>query len=118
MPITTGITEVAFKNDSLLAGDDVTTDAAIVAAGQNLKRGQLLGRITATGQVTALNPAAADGSQTVYAVLADNINAVTASAAPIYVAGTFKDSGLIGYVAATHKDALRALNIYVKHSVA
>jgi len=118
MPISIGITEVAFKNDSLLAGDDLNTDAVTVVAGQNLTRGQLLGRVTATGEVTALNGAATDGSQNVYAVLAEDINAVTASAATAYVAGTFKNSGLIGYVAATHKDALRALNIYVKHSVA
>jgi len=118
MPITTGITEVAFKNDSILASDDFNTDSVTVAAGQNLNRGQLLGRITATGDVVALNGAAADGSQNVYAVLAEDINAVTASAATAYVSGTFKDSGLIGYVAANHKDALRALNIYVKHSVA
>lgn len=38
-------------------------DLVIVAPGQNLVLGQVVGEVTATGQIVALQPAASDGSQ-------------------------------------------------------
>lgn len=114
MPVSLGMTKTTWVNDSLLAGDDFITDAVTIAANQTLSRGQILGRVTATGECVAHNPAATDGSQNVYAILAEDVaSGATPAAATAYVAGTFKDTGLIGY-AANLRDALRALNIYVK----
>jgi hypothetical protein len=40
-----------------------------LASGQNLAAGSVLGKITASGKVTMVNPIAADGSQTAVAVV-------------------------------------------------
>ncbi len=126
MPISLGVNAVPFVNDSLIASDDVISSPEVVAANVTLTRGQLLGKITASGQVTPLNAAATDGSQNVYGILAENIattaaasatGVAAASASVVYVAGVFKQTALIGYVPATHQAALRALNIYVKAAV-
>jgi hypothetical protein len=42
----------------------ISRENITVITGQNLKAGAALGKITASGKYTALNPAAADGSQT------------------------------------------------------
>jgi hypothetical protein len=47
-----------FEADNLYSRDQVT-----VAADQVLKLGQVIGRITATGEVAALDPAATDGRE-------------------------------------------------------
>ncbi|MDX8384667.1 MAG: head decoration protein [Ghiorsea sp.] len=126
MAVNLGITATPFINDALLASDDAITDTGIAAISQTLLRGQLLGMITATSELVAIAPAAADGSQNPYGILADNIDTTAAgsaggvaaaSACAVYVAGAFKASALTGYVAATHKGALRNLNIYIKTSV-
>lgn len=51
------------------------SDAITVISGQNLQAGAVLGRITASGFFTALNPGAADGSQTAAGILVPNCNA-------------------------------------------
>ncbi|MDQ7004594.1 MAG: head decoration protein [Ghiorsea sp.] len=66
-------------NDTLVAGADLITDSATVALGQVLTRGQILGRITATGELTALNAAATDGSQNVHSILSQNVDATAAA---------------------------------------
>jgi hypothetical protein len=52
-------------------------NTATLISGQNLPAGSVLGRVTSTGKVTMVAPAAGDGSQTAIAVL---IAAVDASA--------------------------------------
>ncbi|WP_223618900.1 head decoration protein [Lysobacter sp. ESA13C] len=48
-----------FEADNLYSRDHVT-----IAAGQIIQVGQVVGRITATGEVAALDPAATDGRET------------------------------------------------------
>lgn len=50
-------------------------EAATVAAGQNLTIGTVLGRATADGKLSALDPAATDGTETAAAVLATDTDA-------------------------------------------
>lgn len=50
-------------------------EAAVVAAGQNLAIGTVLGRTTADGKLRALAPAATDGTETAIGVLANDIDA-------------------------------------------
>jgi hypothetical protein len=65
------------KTEGIWAGEAIFSEAngnrsrddAILISGQNLGSMRVLGRITASGKLTALAPAAGDGSQTAAAVL-------------------------------------------------
>jgi hypothetical protein len=46
--------------------------------GQNLTMGTVVGKITASGKITILAPAAVDGSQTAFGVLLADVNATAA----------------------------------------
>ena len=61
-------------------------DSGIVAAGQRLALGTVLGRETANGRLRALNPAATNGTQTAVAVLAQPVDADLAEAPAVIVA--------------------------------
>lgn len=52
-------------------------DEVVVASGQTLALGAVVGRVTATGEIVALDPTASDGRETVAGVL---IEAITTSA--------------------------------------
>ncbi len=119
MPRNNGFTETPFINDTLLASDDFYTESRTVAVGNVLTRGQLLGRITATGEVVAHNPNATDGSQNIYGILAEDVDTTAgAYAATVYLAGAFKAGALIPPVLTDAvKDALRAINIYTYPAV-
>ena len=54
-------------------------DKVAIAAGQNLAVGQVVGRITAGGQITAINFGASDGSQNAAGIMAGNYDATAAS---------------------------------------
>jgi len=118
MPKNNGFQEVSFLNDALLADEDLETASAVVSIAQVLPRGQLLGRITATGEVAAYNAAATNGLQTLYGVLAEAVDTTAgAYAATVYIAGAFKDSGITPVITPAIKDALRAINIYTRPTV-
>lgn len=53
-------------------------EAVTVAAGHNVVSGTVLGKVTATGKVVPHTAAAADGSQNVYGILFDNVDATAA----------------------------------------
>jgi hypothetical protein len=59
-----------FEGDNLYSRDEVT-----VASGQNLTTGTVVGIITASGKVTQLNPAGADGSEAAAGVLVTDVDA-------------------------------------------
>jgi hypothetical protein len=112
-----------FTADNLFAGDfDVVTDTATLITGQNLARGAVLGKITASGKLNLSLSAAADGSQTPFAILAAATDASGGDkTCPIYLSGEFNQTALtIGtaHTAATIKDGLRAKGIFLKTSVA
>lgn len=81
-------TEV-FEEKTLLTHEFSPIDDAIVlAAGQNLKRGAVLGKVTGTGQWVLSLAAANDGSQTPKSILAFDVDATAeAKKAAAYVAG-------------------------------
>lgn len=109
--------------DRLIASDsDLVTDDGILITGQNLTRGALLGRITASGKLILSLSAAGDGSQVPVAVLAKDTNATAAdvSETPIYVAGSFNHNAVTfgtAHTLASTKIALQALGIYLKDVV-
>ena len=55
-------------------------DQMVLIAGQNLPVGTIVGQIAASGLVTALAPAATDGSEIAVGILFDSIDATTTNA--------------------------------------
>ena len=84
-------TEGSYTPDMLLAGDHpVRTMGITLAGGQSLKRGALLGRVTATGKYLLSMTATGDGSQVPSAILGEDTDAMTADVVTFaYVAGDF-----------------------------
>lgn len=60
------------------ASNTRSREQIFLAAGNNLKSGTVLGKITASGKYTALAPASADGSQAAAAILCWNTDATAA----------------------------------------
>ena len=115
-------TSTTFTPDRLLAGAFPTvTESITLATGQVLTRGALLGKVTGSGEYVLSLAAAADGSQTPVAVLADDADTTLGAATgAAYLSGEFNDNAITfgtGHTAASVKDALRDLNIYLKTPV-
>jgi hypothetical protein len=115
MPVTSETT----GRDNLVAGDfPRVTDAETLVSGQNLARGAVLGKITASGKLTLSLSASGDGSQTPYAVLAEAKDASGGDAAcVVYKTGEFSEGALTigtGHTAASIKDGLRDKGIFLK----
>lgn len=104
---------------NLFAGDfPRVTDSVTLISGQNLARGAVLGRITASGKYTLSLSASSDGSQTPVAILADAVDASGGDkAAPVYLTGEINSAALTfgtGHTAASAKPGLRALGLFLK----
>lgn len=112
-----------YTPDNLFAGHVMpkVTDEGIIAAGQNLPRGAVLGMVTATGKLKLVDKEASDGSQNVYAILAEDINATDADkTAPIYLTGEFNENALTlaaGTTVADIKTSARIVGIFIKSMV-
>lgn len=101
----------------------IVTKPITIAAGQDLKEGAVLGKITDSedpdfGKCVLSVAAATDGSEVPYAILSStHIDATEgAKAASAYVAGEFLGKNLTygeGHDKDTVFDALRAVGIYV-----
>lgn len=79
-------------HDNLIAGSTppIATDTGTLITGQNLVRGAVVGRITASGKLTECNPGAGDGSEVALGILAHAIDATAADkTCQIYVGGAF-----------------------------
>lgn len=81
-----------YEAPSLFSRDQVT-----VISGQNLAIGTVVGIITASGKVTILAPAAADGSQTAAGVIVAAVDASAADAKGVMIArhSIVSDAGLV-----------------------
>jgi hypothetical protein len=112
----------AYTPDRLFAGitQMVSWDYTLLA-GRAFKRGELLGKITASGKLTISTAAATDGSQAPFAICMDDYDATTADVnGGVYVKGEFNQLAVIygtGQTAAGVSDALRDLGIYLKPAV-
>ena len=84
--------------DNLIANSTppiATKGNEVLIAGQNLARGSVLGRITATNKLTLADDAAIDGSDTPVGILVHDIDATAADkTCQIYVAGCFHNDEL------------------------
>lgn len=81
-----------YEEDNLYSRDQVT-----VAAGQNLKTGTVVGKITASGKMTQLAPGATDGSENAAGVLLADVDASAADAPGVIIArhAVCADKGLV-----------------------
>lgn len=108
--------------DNLLAGDyPAVTDIRTIVSGQDLSRGAVLGKVTASGKYTLCDSTAADGSESPVCILAEDCDASEGDVnAEVFLSGQFNEDQLTyGGTddADTHRDALRDLNIYLKKAV-
>lgn len=110
-------TDGIYTPDSLLAGNAhlLVSRRITVASGENLKRGCVLGKVTADGKYKASAAAASDGSQTPDLILAEDIDATSGDKTALaYARGDFAASALsfgTGHDAASVTEALRVKGI-------
>lgn len=112
-----------FKPDNLIAGTtQVVSDIVTIGQSASLKRGAVLGKITTGGKYILSASAASDGSQTPYAILAEDVDATSADVTnvAVYIKGEFNENALsfgTGHTASSVKASLRDAGIYVKSAV-
>lgn len=111
-----------YTHDNLIAGTAVNmvTESIVLDTG-DLTRGALLGKITATGKYVLSLSAATDGSEVPVAVLAEDADATAADVTTVaYLTGEFNTAAMTfgtGHTAASVKDGLRDLGIFLKTNV-
>lgn len=115
--------EGTYTPDNLLTGHfPVVTESAIIATGQDLTRGAVLGKVTASGKYILSLAAAGDGSEDPVAILAEDVDATAADKeVTIYKTGGFNQRALslgAGHTVATVKAALEPLSIFIRDTVA
>lgn len=110
-----------YDPNGIIAGDHPLPHQPVtLLSGQNLKRGAVLGQITASKKFVLSLTASADGSQTPKAILAVDTDASEADAVgPAYFEGQFAQEELTfgtGHTAVTVEAAFRAeaAPIYLK----
>jgi len=107
----------AYSPDRLVAGNHalLKSESITLLSGQNLVRGTVLGKITASGKYIQSLSAAADGSQTPDLILAEDTNASGGDVTTIaYSRGDFDENALtIGtaHTADTIREGLRVKGI-------
>jgi hypothetical protein len=108
-----------YTPDSLVAGDfPQAFDTVTLLSGQDLKRGAVVGKVTASGKYKLSASEATDGSQTPVAVLEQDCDASAGDApAVIKLTGDVRGAALTlgaGHTVASVKAALRPLSIFVR----
>ena len=109
----------AYVPDGLIANEPalLLSEKITLLSGQNLKRGALLGKITAGGKYVLSLAAAGDGSQVPARVLVDDVDASAGDKEALgYRRGDFLDKGITfgtGHTAASVKDALADIGIFI-----
>ncbi len=109
-----------FTHDNLQAGDfPIVTDAVTILSGENLTRGAVLGKVTASGKYILCDTAAVDGSEDPKFILAEDADASGGDLddVPVYASGEFNDNKISLGGATTPadvKEALRDRSIYLK----
>lgn len=106
---------------NLLAGEYPRVERVVtIAAGADLAKGAVLGRITANGKFKLSASASSDGSETPDAILAERANAATDDVqAVVYFSGEFNENALVlgaGHTLDSVRIALRAKNVYLRRN--
>lgn len=108
----------SYLPSQLSAGDfPIVMDSGVIAAGQVLKRGAVLGQVTASKEYSLCKTAAADGSEAPSAILDQDVDTTGgAKSAPIRLTGQVLGNQLTlgeGLTLAAAKAALRPLCIFI-----
>jgi hypothetical protein len=112
-------TSDAYVPDQLIAGNALLLigQKVTLISGQNLKRGAVLGEITASSKYTLSAAAAGDGSEVVDLILAEDCDAAAGDKQALaYSRGDFNSNALTlgaGHTAASIKDSMRGKGIYL-----
>lgn len=111
-----------YTPDSLFSGSfPVATGSVTIAAGADLVRGAVLGKITASGKYALSAIAASDGSETPVAILLEDAAAASEDVvAPVAFTGQFNPAALTfgtDHDADTVWDDLRSRGIFLKEVV-
>jgi hypothetical protein len=111
--------QVDYTPDNLLAGEYPRIERLVtIAAGADLAKGAVLGRITASGKFKLSASASSDGSQTPDAILAEKASAAGADVqAVVYFSGEFNENALTlgaGHTLDAVRLILKAKSIYLR----
>ena len=111
-----------FTPDGIFAGeDDPQTRQIVLITGQNLPRGAVLGKITASSKHTLSLSASSDGSQVPVCILAEATDATAADKTTIaYHGGVFDENALTygtGHTRLTVREQLRDYGIKLQSSI-
>jgi hypothetical protein len=114
------VSSTSLDRDNLIVGGimPIVSDVVTLKSGAAYLRGSVLGIITASSLAVKVDSTKADGSQTAYAILAEDTDATSANTpAVVYMTGEFNSAKLIfggTDTIANHKKDLRVLSIFAK----
>lgn len=108
--------------DSLIAGhDDLQSRQITLLSGQNLARGALLGKVTASGKYVLSLSAASNGSEVPAAILAETTDASGGDKVTVaHFGGVFDENAVIygtAHTKASVREALRDVGIKLQSSI-
>ncbi|MCO7512392.1 head decoration protein [Serratia fonticola] len=117
-----GMKSSVFVPDQLVSGPlQLVTDSVTIGVSGVLKRGTVLGMITASGSYIPSKKDATDGSEKPVAILVDNVDTTTtAQTGGVYLMGEFNQNRLIfdaTWTVAGLKAAFRPLAIFLRDSI-
>lgn len=117
-----GMKSSVFVPDQLVSGPlQLVTDSVTIGVSGVLKRGTVLGMITASGSYIPSKKDATDGSEKPVAILVDNVDTTTtAQTGGVYLMGEFNQNRLIfdaTWTIAGLKAALRPLAIFLRDGI-
>jgi hypothetical protein len=117
-----GMKSSLFVPDQLVSGPlQLVTDSVTIGVSGALKRGTVLGMVTATGAYIPSKKDATDGSENASAILVDNVDTTTvAQTGGVYLMGEFNQHRLIfdaTWTIAELKAQFRPLAIFLRDSI-
>ncbi|ALE97500.1 MULTISPECIES: head decoration protein [Serratia] len=117
-----GMKSSLFVPDQLVSGPlQLVTDSVTIGVSGALKRGTVLGMVTATGAYIPSKKDATDGSEKPSAILVDNVDTTTTvQTGGVYLMGEFNQNRLIfdaSWTVAELKAQFRPLAIFLRDSI-
>ncbi len=116
-----GVTSTEYQAKPFIGDHPPIMMSGTLISGQNLGHGTVLGKITASGKMTLLAPAASDGSESAAAILVGDLDASSGDEPGVFFEhGVAWDmyltwpAGIMANEKATAIAELKALSIFVK----